>query len=164
MCRAKQKTDLKIMAAIREEANQQTHASFMYGIVTAHCPWKLIEMKWQARGLQSAEHCNKAPERNIYVSLAKWQQMISVFQLDGATWNGCDKQARADSIMKCKFTSLWFYYYVFLSRTEPMRAGLGREGEERGPWTVSERTRTNDIWRVTLSPCLLGARAHFSTS
>lgn len=38
VCRAKEKTDLKIMKAIRKEANQQTHASFMYGIVTAHCP------------------------------------------------------------------------------------------------------------------------------
>lgn len=157
------------MAAIRKEANQQTHASFMYGIVTAHCPWKLIEMKWQARGLQSVEHCNKAPERNIYVSLAKWQQMISVFQLDGETWNGCDKQAWADSIMKCKCTSLgwWFFFFSKLCRGGGVGAWGGRRGESPrcGPCPSAHvPANRNDIWRMTLLPCLLGAQARFSTS
>lgn len=125
------------MGAIRKQANQQMHASFMYRIVTAHCPWKWIVMKWQAWGLQSTVHYNKAPEQNIYVSLAKWKQMISVFQLDGETWNGYDKQARAGNIMKCKCSDSG----LGLGQWGCVRVGLGFKGEERGvamPWTIFE--------------------------
>lgn len=42
-------------------------------------------------------------ERNIYVTQAKWQQMISVFKLYSQTFKAQDKQDRADTIMRCKF-------------------------------------------------------------
>lgn len=165
VCKAKEKTDLKIMAAIRKQANQQTHASFMYGIVTAHCPWKLIGMKWQAWGLQSAVHCNKAPEQNIYVSLAKWQQMISVFQLDGGTWNVCDKQAWAGSIMKCKFSGSGSE----LGQWGCARVGRGvrgRRGESPCPGLyLSLRVllaNCYDIWCVMPLPCSLRTSSFFN--
>ncbi len=160
------------MGAIRKQANQQMHASFMYRIVTAHCPWKLIVMKWQAWGLQSAVHYNKAPEQNIYVSLAKWKQMISVFQLDGETWNDCDKQAQADNIMKCKCSDSG----LGLGQWGRVRVGLERKGEERGVamlWTIFELMCTTanryDIWcqisyGVWCHYPAHRAQAHFSTN
>lgn len=45
-----------------------------------------------------------SPERNIYVTQAKWQQMISVFKLYSQTFKAQDKQDRPDTIMRCKFS------------------------------------------------------------
>lgn len=136
-------------------------------IVTAHCPWKLIGMKWQAWGLHSAVHCNKAPEQNIYVSLAKWQQMISVFQLDGGTWNGCDKHAWAGNIMKCKCSGSGSE----LGQWGRVRVGRRCEGGGEG-----SRLALDYIWAYVyyqLTAMTYGewchyharcARAHFSTT